>query len=49
MKEDLRLDSHKLIYHPEMVSRWLNGENIYPIEMRFRQAGPVIIDVFFVR
>ena len=27
------MDSHKLIYHPETVARWLNGENIYPIEM----------------
>ncbi len=39
MKEDLRLDSHKLIYHPEMVSRWLNGENIYPIEMEISPSG----------
>lgn len=33
MAEDIRMDSHKLIYHPETVARWLNGENIYPIEM----------------
>lgn len=33
MAEDIRMDSHKLIYHPETVSQWLKGENIYPIEM----------------
>lgn len=33
MADNLRLDSHKLIYHPDVVSRWLHGENIYPIEM----------------
>lgn len=33
MAEEIRMDSHKLIYHPETVARWLNGENIYPIEM----------------
>lgn len=33
MADNLRLDSHKLIYHPETVGRWLKGENIYPIEM----------------
>lgn len=33
MTEDIRMDSHKLIYHPETVSRWLKGENIYPIEL----------------
>lgn len=33
MAENIRLDSHKLIYHPETVARWLKGENIYPIEL----------------
>ncbi len=33
MKENIRIDSHKLIYHPDIVARWLNGENIYPIEL----------------
>jgi len=27
------MDSHKLIYHPEVVARWQRGENIYPIEL----------------
>lgn len=33
MAEDIRMDSHKLIYHPEAVAKWLKGENIYPIEV----------------
>lgn len=33
MAENIRMDSHKLIYHPEAVARWLRGENIYPIEL----------------
>lgn len=33
MAEELRMDSHKLIYHPKVVARWMNGENIYPIEL----------------
>jgi radical SAM protein with 4Fe4S-binding SPASM domain len=33
MSDNLRIDSHKLIYHPDVVARWLRGENIYPIEI----------------
>lgn len=33
MNDKIKMDSHKLIYHPETVSRWKNGENIYPIEL----------------
>lgn len=33
MKQNIRIDSHKLIYHPDVVSRWNRGENIYPIEL----------------
>ncbi|KAI4450902.1 GTP 3',8-cyclase [Eubacterium plexicaudatum ASF492] len=39
MAEDIRMDSHKLIYHPEIVSRWLKGENIYPIEIEISPSG----------
>lgn len=39
MAEDIRMDSHKLIYHPETVSRWLKGENIYPIEIEISPSG----------
>lgn len=33
MADNIRIDSHKLIYHPQEVSRWLKGENVYPIEL----------------
>ena len=33
MEDNIRIDSHKLIYHPDVVARWLSGENIYPIEL----------------
>lgn len=33
MSDNIRMDSHKLIYHPNEVSRWFNGENVYPIEI----------------
>ena len=33
MADNIRMDSHKLIYHPETVGRWLKGENIYPIDI----------------
>ena len=33
MSDKIRMDSHKLIYHPDRVVRWMNGENIYPIEL----------------
>ena len=28
-----------MIYHPESVSRWLKGENIYPIEIEISPSG----------
>lgn len=39
MAENIRMDSHKLIYHPEAVARWLKGENIYPIEIEISPSG----------
>ena len=33
MSDNIRIDSHKLIYHPDAVAGWLKGENIYPIEI----------------
>lgn len=39
MATDIRMDSHKLIYHPDVVSRWMNGENIYPIEIEISPSG----------
>lgn len=39
MAENIRIDSHKLIYHPEVVARWMKGENIYPIELEITLTG----------
>ncbi len=39
MAENIRMDSHKLIYHPETVARWIKGENIYPIEIEISPSG----------
>lgn len=33
MADEIRMDSHKLIYHPQRVAAWQRGENIYPIEL----------------
>ncbi|SFQ24095.1 radical SAM additional 4Fe4S-binding SPASM domain-containing protein [Lachnospiraceae bacterium XBB1006] len=33
MADKIRMDSHKLIFHPDRVAAWLRGENIYPIEL----------------
>lgn len=39
MVYNIRMDSHKLIYHPDTVARWLAGENIYPIEIEISPSG----------
>ncbi len=39
MADNIRMDSHKLIYHPETVARWMKGENIYPIEVEISPSG----------
>lgn len=39
MAEQIRMDSHKLIYHPDVVAKWLKGENIYPIEIEISPSG----------
>ena len=39
MADNIRIDSHKLIFHPERVAKWKNGELIYPIEMEIGLSG----------
>lgn len=39
MVNNIRMDSHKLIYHPDTVARWLKGEEIYPIEVEISPSG----------
>lgn len=37
--EPYRIDGHKLCYHPERISRWLQGENIYPLYIEIGLHG----------
>lgn len=39
MTDKFKIDSHKLIYHPDRVADWLKGENIYPIEVEISPSG----------
>jgi len=34
-----RIDSHKLIYHPQRVADWLAGQKIFPIYMEISPTG----------
>ena len=34
-----RIDSHKLIFHPREVVKWLDGETVYPINLEIGLAG----------
>lgn len=37
--DKFRIDSHKLMYHPDRVSSWLKGRDIYPIYMELSPSG----------
>jgi MoaA/NifB/PqqE/SkfB family radical SAM enzyme len=37
--EDLRLDSHKLIFHPGRVADWLDEKRIYPLTVEISPSG----------
>ncbi len=37
--DEFRIDSHKLLFHPDRVASWMNGDNIYPIYMEMSPAG----------
>lgn len=39
MSDNIRMDSHKLIYHPKEVADWIKGKNIYPIELEVGLSG----------
>ncbi|MFQ5427511.1 MAG: radical SAM protein [Thermodesulfobacteriota bacterium] len=39
MADKFRIDSHKLMYHPERVAKWLGGEDIYPIYVEISPSG----------
>lgn len=36
---EYRIDSHKMFYHPKEVSKWLNGEEVFPITMELSPSG----------
>ncbi len=37
--DEFRIDSHKLIFHPREVARWLAGEEIFPIYLEISPSG----------
>lgn len=37
--DKFRIDSHKLIYHPQRVGDWLEDKDIYPIYMEIATSG----------
>lgn len=39
MEDMIRMDSHKLVYHPCRVADWLQGKDIYPIEVEISPSG----------
>ncbi len=39
MSDKYRIDSHKLIYHPERVTAWRAGENVYPLYIEVSPTG----------
>lgn len=39
MTDRIRMDSHKLLFHPERVAAWRKGSLIYPIEMEIGLSG----------
>lgn len=39
MSDEYRIDSHKLMLHPDRVARWLGGEDIYPIYVELSPSG----------
>lgn len=38
-EDNFRIDSHKLLFHPHRVARWLDGENIAPLYMEISPTG----------
>ena len=37
--QNYRIDSHKLIYHPKEVSKWMDGDAVYPIMAEIGLSG----------
>jgi len=39
LKNEMRIDSHKLILHPQRVADWAAGKNIYPLYVEVSPTG----------
>jgi len=39
MEDNLRIDSHKLIYHPTRVAQWLQRGDVYPLTVEISPSG----------
>lgn len=39
MSDQFRIDSHKLMFHPQRVAQWLAGEAIYPLYAELSPSG----------
>lgn len=39
MPDNIRMDSHKLVFHPKRVAEWLDGKHIYPLEIEIGLSG----------
>jgi len=39
MEDALRIDSHKLIYHPDRVAQWLQKGDVYPVTVEISPSG----------
>jgi radical SAM protein with 4Fe4S-binding SPASM domain len=39
MTDKYRIDSHKLVFHPERVADWRSGKNIYPVYAEISPSG----------
>lgn len=37
--DEFRIDSHKLMYHVQRVSDWMNGSDVYPVYMEVSPIG----------
>lgn len=39
MRDEFRIDSHKLMFHPRTVAHWLDGDDIYPLYLELSPSG----------
>jgi MoaA/NifB/PqqE/SkfB family radical SAM enzyme len=39
VSDEFRIDSHKLLFHPREIARWLDGGIVYPIYMEISPSG----------